>query len=153
MTKVEIFRRRTLAAIPVTALALLAGLCGARAAAITVTGGWFRALPAALPSGGYFTVHNGGDTPQTLTGAQSPACGALMLHKSMNHGGMATMEHVNGVAIAPGGTLTFAPGGYHLMCMDSKPILKPGARVAVTLHFADGGKVTGTFAVRNAAGK
>jgi len=153
MAKANTFHNRTLTIFSLAALALLTGLCSAQAATITVTGGWFRALPAAVPSGGYFTMHNGGEAPQTLTGAQSPACGTLTLHKSTNHGGADTMEHVNSVDIAPGGTLAFAPGGYHLMCMDSKPILKPGASVPVTLSFAGGGKVISNFAVRNAAGK
>ena len=153
MSKTDTFHRRALTIFSLAALALLTGLCDAQAAALTVTGGWFRALPPAVPSGGYFTVHNGGDAPQTLTGAQSPACGTLTLHKSMNHGGTAMMEHVNNVDIPPGDTLAFAPGGYHLMCMNSKSLLKPGASVPVTLSFADGGKVTSNFAVRNAAGK
>ena len=139
--------------LAMTALALMVGIAAADAAPLAVSGGWFRALPAAVPSGGYFTLHNGGDKPVTLMGAQSPACGHLMLPKSMNHGGMGMMEHVDSVKVEAGDTLTFAPGGYHLMCMDSKPILKAGARVPVTLQFAGGETVTADFAVRNAAGK
>jgi len=139
--------------IAIAALALLAGIAQADAAALTVTNGWFRALPAAVPSGGYFTLHNDGDKAVSLTGAQSPACGMLMLHKSMDHGGMGMMEHVDSVTVDPGGTLEFAPGGYHLMCMGSKPILKPGAQVPVTLSFAGGQTVSAEFQVRNAAGK
>jgi copper(I)-binding protein len=125
----------------------------AQAAPLTVTDGWFRALPPSVPSGGYFTLHNRGGKTVTLTGAQSPACGMLMLHRSMNHGGMGMMDHVARVDIAPGGRLDFSPGGYHLMCMDSKPILRPGASVPVTLSFAGGETVTANFVVRNAAGK
>jgi copper(I)-binding protein len=125
----------------------------AQAAPLTVTDGWFRALPPSVPSGGYFTLHNGGGKTVTLTGAQSPACGMLMLHRSMNHGGMGMMDHVARVDIAPDGRLDFSPGGYHLMCMDSKPILRPGASVPVTLSFAGGETVTANFVVRNAAGK
>ena len=73
-------------------VALALGIGQADAAALRVTNGWFRALPAAVPSGGYFTLHNDGDKAVSLTGAQSPACGMLMLHKSMNHGGIRTLE-------------------------------------------------------------
>lgn len=129
-------------------LVLAASLTGpAHAADITVTQGWFRALPPAVPSGGYFTLHNGGAGKITLRAVESPACGMLMMHKSSNGG----MEHVMALDVAPGETLTFAPGGYHLMCMDSK--LKPGAPVPVTFTFSQGAKLTATFAVRNAAGK
>jgi len=65
----------------------------------------------------------------------------LMLHRSENVGGTMRMDDVSSVEVAPGATLKFAPGGYHLMCMDPSPALKPGARVAVTLSFVDGTKV------------
>jgi periplasmic copper chaperone A len=77
----------------------------------------------------------------------------LMLHKSENIGGMMRMDEVSSVEVAPRATLKFAPGFYHLMCMNPNPALKPGAHVAVTLVFSDGTKVTSEFAVRNAAGK
>jgi copper(I)-binding protein len=120
---------------------------------IAVTDAWIRALPADLPSGGYFTLHNGGPKPLTLTGASSPGCGMLMLHKSENMGGMSSMQHVAEVDVPAGGTIKFAPGGYHLMCMDTKPVIKPGGAVPVILTFKDGSNLTVKFAVRNAAGK
>ncbi len=120
---------------------------------IAVSDAWIRALPAGVPSGGYFTLHNGGQKPLTLTGANSPACGMLMLHRSENRGGMSAMMDVTGVDVAPGATLSFAPGGYHLMCMNAGPAIHPGATVPVTLTFKDGTKVAANFAVRDAAGK
>jgi len=123
------------------------------AAEVTIRDGWIRALPAGLPSGGYFTLHNAGTAEIVLTGASSPACGMLMLHKSDNKGGMSHMEDMAQVPVAAGGTLRFAPGGYHLMCMQAGPAIKPGNSVPVTLSFRDGSKVQARFAVRNAAGK
>ncbi len=123
------------------------------AAPVIVSDGWLRALPASVPSGGYFTARNTGDRPVTLTGAESPACGMVMLHKSENQGGMSGMSDMAQVVIPAGGEVKFAPGGYHLMCMNTKPVLRPGAQVPVTLRFADGSEVTAQFTVRNAAGK
>jgi hypothetical protein len=77
----------------------------------------------------------------------------LMLHKSENVGGTMRMEDVASVEVAPRATLKFAPGGYHLMCMDPSPALKPGARVSVTLEFADGTKLQSQFAIRGANGR
>ncbi len=134
------------------ALALLIFATPAKGA-VTVDDGWIRLLPAGLPAAGYFDLHNGDDKSISLTGASSPACGMLMLHRSKNAGGMMRMEEVASVEVAPRATLKFAPGGYHLMCMDPSPALKPGAHVAVTLIFSSGKKVTSQFAVRNAAGK
>jgi len=114
---------------------------------------WMRALPGSVPAGGYFILHNDGKAMVTLTGAQSPACGMLMLHLSENQGGMSSMRHVDNIDIAPGGVLEFKQGSYHLMCMQPGPAIKPGARVPVTLTFKDGAAVTADFPVRNAAGK
>jgi copper(I)-binding protein len=125
----------------------------AASAPVTISDAWIRALPASVPSGGYFTLRNGGDKSVTLTGADSPACGMLMLHRSQNSGGMSGMTDMAQVVVPAGGEVRFAPGGYHLMCMDAKAMLKPGAQIPVTLQFADGTKVTASFAVRNAAGK
>ena len=122
-------------------------------AAPVVSNGWIRLLPAGLPAAGYFDLHNGGDKAISLTGAGSPACGMLMLHKSDNSGGMEHMMDVSSVEVAPGATLKFAPAGYHLMCMDPSPALKPGARVSVTLEFADGTKLQSQFAIRGANGR
>ena len=122
-------------------------------AGLAVSDAWFRALPGALPAGGYFTLRNNGAKDAMLTGAASPACGTLMMHKSESRGGLAAMDMAGTVPVPAGGSVSFAPGGYHLMCMEAKPALKPGASVPVTLTFQDGAKVTVSFAVRNAAGK
>jgi len=129
------------------AIALTLFATGAMAAPATVTGGWFRALPPAVPSGGYFTLKNTSGKKLTLTGIETPACGMAMMHRSANGG----MDHVMSLDIAAGQTASFAPGGYHLMCMEAK--LKPGTTVPVTFRFADGQKVTASFAVKTATGK
>jgi copper(I)-binding protein len=125
----------------------------ALAAEVQVSDAWFRALPAKVPAGGYFTLHNSGAAGIVLTGAQTSACSMLMLHKSTQSGGMSSMEDVASVPVAPGDTVKFAPGGYHLMCMDPSPAMRPGNTVAVTFKFSDGSKATANFAVRNAQGK
>ena len=72
----------------------------------------------------------------------------IEIHKTENMGGMDRMEAVTKVDVAPGGTLVFAPGGYHLMCMNPTSAIKPGNSVQVTLEFADGGEATTAFDVR-----
>ncbi|MBN9546413.1 MAG: copper chaperone PCu(A)C [Alphaproteobacteria bacterium] len=125
----------------------------APAAPLRIEAPWMRALPGSVPAGGYFVLHNDGKAMVTLTGAQSPACGMLMLHLSENQGGMSSMRHVDSIDVAPGGTLEFKQGGYHLMCMQPGPAIKPGASVPVTLTFKDGATVTANFPVRDATGK
>src|SRR5579885_1445433 len=103
---------------------------GARAADIQVGNAWFRALPAGLP-----------------------ACGMLMLHQSTSENGTSSMSELSGVVVPAHGRIAFAPGGYHLMCMNPDEGLSPGKHVPVTLEFADGTKVNADFTVKNARGK
>ena len=112
-----------------------------------------RALPAGLPAAGYFTLHNTSSHEVALTSAASAACGMLMLHKSSEEGGMGSMQDVSSVAVPAGGTVKFAPGGYHLMCMNPTAALKLGAGVTVALGFSDGSRSEVPFAVKNAQGK
>lgn len=125
----------------------------AEAGSVAVRDSWFRALPGKLPAAGYFTLSNSGAAPITLTGAQSPGCGMLMLHMTHNMGGMMHMMEVPRIEVPAGGTVQFAPGGYHLMCTSPTPAMKPGANLPVSLGFADGQKITASFTVRNATGQ
>lgn len=125
----------------------------AQAAGPTVSNAWFRALPNNLPAAGYFTLKNADTKAVSLTGADSPACGMLMLHKTEHLGGMNHMSMVDSVDVPAGGALSFAPGGYHLMCMNPTAALKPGAAVPVILKFADGTTLQTQFAVKSATGK
>jgi copper(I)-binding protein len=125
----------------------------AQAAPLSLSDGWIRLLPGGLPAAGYFSLHNSGKTKLVLTGADTPACGMLMLHKSSDTGGMSRMQDVTEVEVPAGGNIRFSPGGYHLMCMDPKPALKLGAAVPVTLSFKGAPPLTARFEVRGAAGK
>jgi copper(I)-binding protein len=125
----------------------------AQAGSVAVSDGWIRALPGKAPAGGYFTLSNDSGKRAVLTGASSPVCGMLMLHKTDTESGMASMNDVTAIPIAVGAHVSFAPGGYHLMCMDPTTAVAPGNKVPVTLIFSDGAKVTSEFAVRNATGR
>ena len=135
-----------------TTLALLGVLIGGANAApsskVEVTDGWIRSMPAGIPAGGYFTLHNGTSQNLTLKGASSSACGMLMLHKSEEMSGMASMSDVALIDIPSGATVKFAPGGYHLMCMDPTSAVKTGNKISVSLEFADGSKTSAEFVVR-----
>lgn len=136
------------------AAALAIGIAApACAAEVTVSDGWFRALPSGLPAGGYFSLHNGGSKPVALVGAKSSACGMLMLHQSTEQNGVSRMIAVHSVAIPVGGTIAFAPGGYHLMCTNPTAAMTPGKTVRVTLIFADGDRLNVAFAAKGPSGE
>jgi hypothetical protein len=136
-------------------LAALAAGGAAHAAsnAVTVSDPWMRTVMPSRPAAGYFTMANANATAHKLVGAQSPACGMLMLHKSVHENGQERMVMVKSVTVPAHGSVKFAPGGYHLMCMSPTPAVTPGQSVPVTLRFADGDRVTARFPVRGATGK
>jgi hypothetical protein len=141
--------------VAVCASIAIAGVGAALAApnGISVSGQWFRLIMPSLPAAGYFTVSNGTGRPQTLVGAQSPACGTLMLHQSVSKNGEERMITVPSIPVPAHGSIRFAPGGYHLMCMSPGPAMTPGRSVPVTLRLANGEIVNATFPVRGATGK
>lgn len=114
---------------------------------------WLRFITPNIPAAGYFTLSNSGAAPQTLVGASSSACGSLMLHQSVTKNGVEQMIMVPKVAVPAHGTLQFAPGGYHLMCMSPAAAMRPGQSVPVTLQFDGGGTLSASFPVRGATGK
>jgi periplasmic copper chaperone A len=135
-------------------LSLLLTMPGAALAGpVDVSDAWFRALPGQLPAGGYFTAINSTRDDIAITGAQSDACGMVMIHQSQNKGGMSGMDMLDKVTIPAGGTLKFAPGGYHLMCTDPTAKMKPGTKVPVVLDLSNGVRIAVAFTVRDAKGK
>ncbi|HET6183172.1 MAG TPA: copper chaperone PCu(A)C [Acetobacteraceae bacterium] len=132
-------------------LALLLPLAARAASPVAVTDGWFRYITPQVPAGGYMRLQNTSQAPAALVGAASPACGMVMLHRTETQNGAEAMRMVEAVAVPPNQSVVFAPGGYHLMCME--PRMKPGQRVPMTLRFKDGQQVTTQFAVYGAAGK
>jgi copper(I)-binding protein len=117
---------------------LLAGPVWARPA-VTIAKPWMRFLLPSLPAAGYMVVENDGAGPVQITGASSPDCGMLMLHESSDASGMAMMMDVPHVTVPAHGSVTFAPGGYHLMCM--QPKMTVGQNVPVTVTLQDGSRL------------
>jgi len=110
---------------------------------------WTRATPPTAPTGGGFlTVTNKGTTPDKLVSAKSPAAGAVEIHEMKMEGNVMRMRELpSGLEIAPGATVTLAPGGLHLMMMGLKAPLKQGEKVPVTLVFEKAGKIDVELAV------
>lgn len=119
---------------------------------LTVSGAWIRFIMPSVPAAAYFRLSNTGAKPRVLVGADSPACGTLMLHESLVEGGMDRMIMLQSVRVPARGHVDFTPGRLHLMCMAPSKRMTPGAQVAITLRFADGEKIATRFPVRNATG-
>lgn len=147
-------RRPGLVASALLALGLLSG-SGAQAAPqkLTVSHPWIRFLTPNLPAAGYFTLYDGGTRPAVLVSADAPACGTMMLHESVIKNGIAHMKMVKKIVVPAHGSVTFHPGGYHLMCMQPASTMAPGQHVQVSLHFQDGSSLAATFPVYGAKGQ
>ena len=103
--------------------------------------------PTARAGAGYFEVTNAGDTADRLIAAEADFP-RVMLHQSVMEGDVAKMEHVmGGVEIPAGETLTFAPGGYHVMFMGLTEGFAVGDEINATLVFENAGSVDIVFKV------
>ena len=65
---------------------------------------------------------------------------------------METMREVDSITLPAHGSIDFAPGGFHLMCMSPTDALKPGTTTQMTLSFKDGDALTSDFPVRSVTG-
>ena len=121
-----------------------------RAGDLVISQGWSRATPGgAKVGGGYVTIENKGRAPDRLISVSGDVAGKIEIHEMAVTNGVMTMRPLeNGLAIAPGKTVKFAPGGFHLMMMDLKTPLKQGDKVSVTLEFEKAGKVTASLDVQ-----
>jgi copper(I)-binding protein len=107
---------------------------------ITVTGAFARAtLPNAPVGGGYLTIVNKGDADRLL-GAASEVAATIEFHDMETIDGMMKMEHLpGGIEVPAGGTVSFAPGGLHVMFIGPNQPFKEGECVMVTLEFEKAG--------------
>jgi copper(I)-binding protein len=111
---------------------------------------WIRVLPAGLPASAYVDLRNDADQLAVIRSASSPRYGSVMLHQSMNSGGMSRMPMVDSLPIPAHGQVTLAPGGYHLMLMQVKTPVQAGESIPLTLRFADGSTLPVAFVARPA---
>lgn len=109
------------------------------------------ARPAPLAGGNgavYFLLHNGGDSPVRLLGADSPAASAIEMHITQNDNGVLRMRQITGgIELGPDESIHLTPGEMHLMLVDLAAPLAEGDTVEVTLHFEGADDLTFTAPV------
>ena len=133
----------------------LASCGGASVDELAVTGAWARPTPAGATNGVvYFSVASPDD--DAIVGVSVPIdiAGAAAVHESTGgegggghegHGGgdapMVGMAEQGRVELPAGDTVTFAPGGLHVMLTDLPEPLTVGERFTVTLELERAGPV------------
>jgi copper(I)-binding protein len=109
----------------------------------SISGAWVRP-PQGMdrPAAGYFVVTGGGQA-DALIGASSPVAGSVEMHETTTDAsGMTGMHPISRVEVAAGATVSFQPGGYHLMFMELSGTIAVGGTVQIELTFEKAGKIT-----------
>lgn len=111
-------------------------------------------LPAVSgnPGAAYFSITNGSDQTATIAAVDVAGAGMAMLHETKMQDGHSTMGELSSPDVKPGETVTFAPGGKHVMVDAVPATAKPGATIEITITFADGDKLSAPLAVEPPGG-
>ncbi len=111
-------------------------------AAPSVSDSWIReAPPGATMTAGYMTMHNPTDRQIEIVGVKSEDFGSIELHATITEDGVAKMRREEIVAVPPGETVTFEPGGRHLMMFDPVRPLAEGDVVTLTIILSGGSEI------------
>lgn len=108
---------------------------------IEISAAFARAtLPNAPVGGAYMTITNTGGTADRLVSVASDVAEAVELHEMALVNDVMNMQPVEGgIALAPGESVTLAPGGLHVMFMGLGQPFVEGECVTITLTFETAG--------------
>ena len=91
---------------------------------------WVRSMPpAAQVTAAYGQLMNHGDEMVTITGITSTVGVEAQMHDVIAEGDQRRMTPLTSVEIAPGETLTFQPGGRHIMLLGVVETPSEGSQV------------------------
>lgn len=123
------------------------------AAGVTLNDQWASAADAGMAAM-FGTFSNIGHNDADIVAGHSPAAGRVEIHEVVaDEGGTKTMRPKSGGLTVPAeGTHELVPGGDHLMLMDLRQPLRPGAEVTLTVVFEDGSALPVTAQIRDFAG-
>lgn len=123
-----------------------------QATALSLSNAWARPTPGGVDvSAGYLTITNAGAVEDQLIGASSPRAAAVELHSMTMENNVMQMRQEQSFAIPAGGSLTFGPGGAHLMFIGVTQPFTQGESIPVTLTFATAGAIETTLPVTTTA--
>jgi len=137
-----VHRSFIIAIVFVATLSLSACGAGPSGPQVSVEDAWSRPVPAAGGNGAVFMrLVNGGNEADQLVGGESPAAGAVEVHKTTMEAGVMKMEHIAGLEIPAKGKVSLEPGGYHVMLIGVNQALQPGDTLPITLNFEKSGEM------------
>ena len=114
---------------------------------LVITDPWTRATPGGATAGvGYLSITNKGAAADRLTGGTIENADKVEIHEMQMSGDKMTMRQLSdGLEIKPGETVTFSPGGYHLMFTGLKKPIVENTEVKATLTFQNAGSIDVVF--------
>lgn len=120
---------------------------------VTMTNQWVGSAESGMAAV-FGSVANTGHHDVRIVSGTSPVAGRIEVHEVVpDASGAKTMRPKEGGLTVPAGeTRELIPGGDHLMLMDLKMPLEPGADVPLTVVFDDGSTLPVTAQVRDFAG-
>lgn len=98
----------------------------------------FAPLPGRSESVAYLDIQNPGNSPVSLVGVSSTAFARAEIHETSIVDGIARMQMLGTAQIDAQSQLDFVPGGMHIMLLEPRQALLPGANVQIELQFDDG---------------
>ena len=117
---------------------------------IQVNDAWTRPAAAGTNGAGFFKMTNGSRKSETLVSVASPYADRVEMHQTSMAGGVMSMQRLDaGVVLPPGQTVTFEPGGKHLMVLGLKSALRAGGTLPLTFTLASGKHITLKASVRS----
>lgn len=106
------------------------------------------AAAAVTTSAVYFTLRNDGGRSDTLTAASTDVARAVEIHESRMENGVMRMRQVQSVEVPAGQSVTFRPGGLHVMLIGLTRELAVGDSFALTLDLSQSGEISIQVAAR-----
>jgi copper(I)-binding protein len=97
-----------------------------------------EAPPTVKDLAGYMHVENLTGNILLLKSASSPIFDRIEFHYTNVTDGVAMMRRQNEVMIPARGSITFQPGGHHLMLINARRTVREGDRIPLTFTFSDG---------------
>jgi len=120
----------------------MSGCASGGADGLAVEDVWARPGISGGNSAIYFVINNRRGQDDTLLSASTGAAQIAELHISkIDDAGNMTMEHQDNVPVPGGKTVTFEPGGLHVMMMGLNGDLKAGDTLTATLTFEKAGSI------------
>ncbi len=128
--------------------------CAPRAdGSVVVLNGWLRAQPNAhAMTAAYFDIRNCTDKRLAITGISTTAAGMAEIHQtSRDENGLVSMAPAGDLALYPGETVSFEPGGLHAMLMMLTGPINADDQVTLTVQLGEEKSVTFNAVAKSAA--